>query len=66
MELDQTSHTLKAIQDAKMPGTSSWLSVLSLAKFCFVLNKGEFRDTLSLRYARPLKGFPEMCSCGEK
>ena len=34
--------------------------------FGFALNKGEFRDTLSLRYGRPLKGLPAMCSCGQK
>ena len=66
LEQDQTPHTLKAIQDAKMPGTSSWLGVLLLAEFGFALNKGEFRDALSLRYGRPLKGLPAMCPCGQK
>ena len=49
-----------------MPGASSWLSVLPLAEFGFALNKGEFRDALSLRYGRPLKGLPAMCPCGQK
>ena len=66
LEQDQTPHTLKAIQDAKMPGASSWLSVLPLAEFGFALNKGEFRDALSLRYGRPLKGLPAMWPCGQK
>ena len=65
-EQDQTPHTLKAIQDAKMPGASSWLGVLLLAEFGFALNKGEFRDTLSFRYRRPLHGLSAMCHCGEK
>ena len=39
-----------------MPGASSWLGVLPLAKFGFALNKGELRDALSLRYGRSLKG----------
>ena len=66
MEQDQTPHTLKAIQDAKMPGASSWLGVLLLAEFGFALNKGEFRDALSFRYRRPLQGLSAMCHCGEK
>ena len=53
-----------AIQDAKTAGVSSWLSVLTFAEFGFALNEGEFRDAVSLRYRRPLKGLPAMCSCG--
>ena len=49
-----------------MPGTSSLLGVLPLAEFGFALNKGEFRDALSLRYGRPLKGLHAMCPCGQK
>ena len=66
MEQDQTPHTLKAIQDAKMPVASPWLGVLHLAEFGFAITKGEFRDALSLRYERPLKGFLAMCPCGQK
>ena len=57
---------LKAIQDAKMPGASSWIGVLPLAEFGFALNKGEFTDALSLRYGRPLKGLLAMYPCGQK
>ena len=49
-----------------MPRASSWLGVLPLAEFGFALYKDEFRDALSLRYGRPLKGLPEMCPCGQK
>ena len=42
-----------------MPGASSWLGVLPLLEFGFVLNKGEFRDALSLRYGTLLKGLME-------
>ena len=49
-----------------MLGASSWLSVLPLAEFGFAPNKAEFRDALSLRYGRPLKGLPAMCPCGAK
>ena len=66
MEQDQTPHTLKAIQDAKMPEASLWLNVLPLVEFGFALNKDEFRDYLSLRYGRPLKRLPGMCPCGKK
>ena len=38
VEQDQTPHTLKAIQDAKMPGAFSWLGVLPLVEFGFALN----------------------------
>ena len=37
-----------------------------MVEFGFALNKGEFKDALSLRYGRPLKGLPAMCPCGEK
>ena len=37
-----------------------------LKKFVFALNKGGYRDALSLRYGRPLKGLPAMCPCGAK
>ena len=66
MEEDQTPHTLKAMKDFKIPGASSWLGVLPLVEFGFVLNKGEFRDALSLRYGMPLKGLPAMCPCDQK
>ena len=66
MGQNQTPHTLKVIQDANIPGASFWLSVLPLEEFGFALNKSEFKDTLSLRYGKPLKGLPAMCPCGEK
>ena len=63
---NQTPHTLKVIQDANIPGASLCLSVLPLEEFGFVLYKSEFKDALSLRYGKPLKGLPAMCPCGEK
>ena len=66
LEQDQTPHALKSIQDAKIPGASSWLVVLSLAEFGFALNKVEVRDALSFRYGRSLKGLHAMCPCGQK
>jgi len=46
------------------PGASSWLSVLPLREHGFVLNKGEFRDALALRYAWQLRNTPQTCVCG--
>ena len=66
MEKDQTPHTLKSIQDTKTLGAPSWLCVLPLVEFSFALNKGEFRDALSLRYGRPMNGLPAMYLCGQK
>ena len=48
VEQNQTPNTLKALHDAKIPGASSWLKVLPFEEFGFALNKGEFRDALSL------------------
>ena len=39
---------------------------MPLTKFGFALNKGDFRDALSLRYGILLKGLPAMCPCGQK
>ena len=65
VEQDKTPHTLNAMQDAKMSRASSWLEVLPLVEFCFTLNKGEFKDALSLRYGRPLKDLSVMFPCGK-
>jgi hypothetical protein len=46
-------------------GSSSWLSALPLQDQGFNLNKGEFRDALSLRYGWQLKNSPHYCRCGK-
>ena len=56
----------KAVCDARMPGVSSWLSVLPLSAYGFSLNKGEFRDALKMRYGKELCGLPSHCPCGQK
>ena len=44
---------------------SSWLSVLPLECNHFNLNSQEFRDTLALRYRKPLLNLPSYCDgCG--
>ena len=43
----------KAVEDTRATrGVSSWISVLPLSAYGFALNKGEFRDTLKLRYGK--------------
>ena len=43
---------------------SSWLTALPLKDQGFNLNKGEFRDALSLRYGWQLKNLAHYCVCG--
>ena len=61
MKLNVRSQTNK-----KYAFLNNMSGVLPLTEFGFALNKGEFRDALSLRYGRPLKGLPAMCPCGQK
>ena len=44
---------------------SNWLSALPIRAKGFSLNKQEFTDALALRYGWIVKGFPEVCACGE-
>jgi hypothetical protein len=48
------------------PGASSWMGALPLSQFGFDLSKGEFQDSLCLRYSKPLKNLPPTCLCGQK
>ena len=41
------------------------MSVLPLDDYGFVLNKGEFRDAVRLRYGLNLRGMPSQCPCGQ-
>ena len=62
---DQLTPQLKQCMDlSKEKGSSSWLSVLRLEEHGFCLRKGEFRDTLSLRYGWKLNSAPQTCNCG--
>ena len=61
-----TQQMKKAVDDTRLPGVSSWLTVLPLSDYNFSLNKGEFRDTLKLRYGKELCGLPSHCPCGQK
>ena len=57
--------TLRAVQQAKMKGASSWLAVRPSTEQGFTLNKSEFRDALAIRYDRPIKNLPSKCPCGQ-
>ena len=62
----QLTLQLKCCVDlAKECGASSWLSVLPLSEQGFHLHKGEFRDTLCLRYGWSLSNTPQLCNCGK-
>ena len=43
----------------------SWFSVIPLEEHNFMLNKGEFRDAVSLRYRKILFGQSSICPCGQ-
>ena len=55
----------RILEQHSEPGASSWLSALPLRDHGFDLNKGEFRDALSLRYNNKPKNLPAKCPCGE-
>ena len=48
------------------PGASSWLSALPIATQGFDLSKGEFQDSLCLRYNMAIRNLPETCPCSKK
>ena len=58
-----TEQAKRNVAEAREKGVSSWLSMLLLEEFGFVLNKGEFRDAIRLRYAKELRGLPCQCPC---
>ena len=58
--------TARSMKQAAEKGASSWLSVIPLAEQGFTLNKGEFRDAISLRYNRAMPDLPSQCPCGQK
>ena len=57
--------TLRVVKQAQEKGAGSWLSVIPLEDQGFTLTKSEFRDSLALRYNRPLRGLPSKCPCGQ-
>ena len=43
------AQTKKAIDNARQPGTSTWISAIPLEQYGFSLNKAEFRDVIPFR-----------------
>ena len=66
VELSLEDNVKRALDQAKQKGSSSWLNVLPLEEHGFTLNKGEFRDAISLRYDRRIRNLPSHCPCGQK
>ena len=58
--------TLRAVEQARQTGSSSWLSAIPLSEHGFNMNKKEFQDALALRYNHPIRGLPSQCPCGQK
>ena len=54
------------VKQARDKGASSWLNALPIEEQDFVLNKGEFKDALRLRYNIDLENLPTTCPCGER
>ena len=62
----QSPEQKRSLDMLSEPGASSWLSALPIADQGFNLNKGEFQDSLCLRYNMPIKNLPEECPCTKK
>ena len=60
-----TLKTQRAVELAPEKGASSWLIVIPIDELGFALNKGEFRDTLKLRYDWEIVDKPSICVCGD-
>ena len=63
---ESSERSVRALKQAREKGSSSWLTVLPLKTYGFTLNKGEFRDSLFLRYNKYLPRLPQSCVCGAK
>ena len=63
---ESSERSARALKQAREKGSSSWLTVLPLKTYGFTLNKGEFRDSLLLRYDKDLPRLPQSCVCGAK
>ena len=56
-----TEQTRRAIAETREKGATSWLSMVPLEEFGFVLNKGEFRYALRHRHAKEPCELPSLC-----
>ena len=56
---------LRLVNQLRDKGASSWLTAIPLVDQGLVLNKQEFRDSMSLSYNVPLSDLPCKCICSE-
>ena len=62
---DELTPSLKRAMDlARLNGSSSWLTALPLEEHGFSLHKGAFVDALALRYGWTPSRIPTSCVCG--
>ena len=66
IKMKQTPEQQRCLDLLSEPGASSWLNALPIAAQGFNLNKGEFQDSLNMRYNMQIKNLPEKCPCGQK
>ena len=59
------SNLLRLVNQLRDKGASSWLTAIPLVDQGLVLNKQEFRDSMSLSYNVPLSDLPCKCICSE-
>ena len=60
---EATTNTKLAMDLAMEKGASSWLSVLPIEEFGFLLHKGAFHDAIALRYGWHISNLPKECVC---
>ena len=46
-------------------GASSWVTAIPLDDHGFMLHKGDFRDSICLRYGWSIQNLPAICGCGQ-
>ena len=64
LKLSHPKSLQHAMALAQEKGASSWLTTIPLEEFGFTLQKGAFRDALTLRYGWQPANVPTNCSCG--
>ena len=66
LKLNQTQELQRSLEQSSEQGASSWLGALPIAAQGFNLNKGEFQDSICMRYRMPIKNLPSHCPCGKQ
>ena len=58
--------TKRVLELALEKGSGSWLTALPIKSLGYILNKQEFKDSISLRYGWKIPNTPSYCQCGSK